>query len=116
MPAVRSFSLGCADCRNRRSERWRSLPFPNGVFIKDSLRFRVPAGQPLVANVPNGNTQHLSLVALNFSEQDVTVPFIFDRSGPCFELLHGQDNFQATGQERWLSVPRHCERIWSPVV
>jgi 1,4-alpha-glucan branching enzyme len=60
------------------------------------------------------NSQHLSLVALNFSDQDVTVPFAFDRSGPCAELLHGQDNFQATsGQERRLTVPRHYGRIWT---
>jgi 1,4-alpha-glucan branching enzyme len=59
------------------------------------------------------NAQRLSLVALNFSEQDVTVPFTFDRSGPCVELLHGQDNFQVkAGQERWLNVPPHYGRIW----
>jgi 1,4-alpha-glucan branching enzyme len=60
------------------------------------------------------DTQHLSLVALNFSEQDVSVPFTFDRSGPCVELLHGQDNFDVTAeQERWLNVPRNYGRIWT---
>jgi hypothetical protein len=44
----------------------------------------------------------------------VSVPFTFDRSGPCVELLHGLDNFQATaGQLRWLDVPRHYGRIWT---
>lgn len=60
------------------------------------------------------DARHWSLVALNFSQQDVSIPFTFDRSGPCAELLHGQDNFQAVaGQERWLQVPRHDGRIWT---
>jgi 1,4-alpha-glucan branching enzyme len=58
--------------------------------------------------------QRLSLVALNFSDQDVWVPFAFDRSGSAVEMLHGQDNFQATaGEQRWLHVPRHNGRIWT---
>ena len=60
------------------------------------------------------DAQRLSLVALNFSEQDVRVPFAFARGGPCVEMLHGNDNFQATaGQERWLDVPGNYGRIWT---
>jgi len=60
------------------------------------------------------DAQHLSLVALNFSDQDVRVPFAFARGGACVEMLHGQDNFQVTaGQERWLDVPGNYGRIWT---
>ncbi|HEY8521333.1 MAG TPA: alpha-amylase family glycosyl hydrolase [Gammaproteobacteria bacterium] len=59
------------------------------------------------------DANRLSLVALNFSDQDLPLPFAFDRAGQYTELLHGEDNFQAiAGEERSLFVPRHYGRIW----
>lgn len=55
----------------------------------------------------------VSLVAVNFTEIEQTVPFIFMRAGNYTEQLHGQDNFSVNeGQERWLTVPSSYGRIW----
>ena len=60
------------------------------------------------------NAQKLSLVALNFSEADLWLPFAFDRSGLAVEALHNEDNFQVTaGEQCWLHVPKHYGRIWT---
>lgn len=56
---------------------------------------------------------NFSLVALNFTDADVAVPFAFPRSGDCRELLHDRDNFVATaGEPRSLTVPSNYGRIW----
>ena len=56
----------------------------------------------------------LSLVALNFTDQDQQVAFTFTRGGSYAELLHGLDNFTVTpGQRRTLAVPSNYGRIWT---
>ena len=55
----------------------------------------------------------MSLIALNFTDTEQTIPFRFTRTGSYREQLHGQDNFAATeGEERWLTVPSNYGRIW----
>jgi len=57
-----------------------------------------------------------SLVALNFGDQDQTVPFTFARGGLYREELHGQDLGQvAAGQEKWLTIPSNYGRVWTIV-
>jgi glycosidase len=54
-----------------------------------------------------------SLTALNFSDSDTAVPFVFPRGGSFVELLHGGDNFRVEADEqRWLSLPSNYGRIW----
>lgn len=55
-----------------------------------------------------------SLVALNFTDADVTVPFVFPQSGAYVEMLHGSDNFSVqSGELRWLGIPGNYGRIWT---
>jgi 1,4-alpha-glucan branching enzyme len=57
--------------------------------------------------------ERVSLVALNFTDADATVPFAFNRGGTWTEQIHGQDDFTvAAGDERWLHVPSNYGRIW----
>lgn len=60
-----------------------------------------------------GNT--LSMIALNFGEQEQKVPFYFPSSGDYREELHGQDNLKdiVAGEEAWLTVPSNYGRIWT---
>jgi maltooligosyltrehalose trehalohydrolase len=54
-----------------------------------------------------------SLIALNLTDNDVTVPFVFPRAGSYTEKLHGNDNFSvARGEERSLTIPGNYGRIW----
>lgn len=58
----------------------------------------------------------VSLVAVNFTHADQSVPFKFERAGNYNEQLHGQDNFAAgPGQEQWLTIPSNYGRIWRSV-
>jgi maltooligosyltrehalose trehalohydrolase len=58
----------------------------------------------------------ISLVAVNFTNAEQSVPFVFEHSGNYIEQLHGQDNFvTSVGQERWLTVPSNYGRIWRSV-
>jgi maltooligosyltrehalose trehalohydrolase len=59
--------------------------------------------------------QHFSLVALNFTDQDQSVPFRFARGGSYYEELHGIDNLGsvAAGEERRLQIPSNYGRIWT---
>ena len=55
-----------------------------------------------------------SLVALNFTDGDASVPFTFVRGGSYSELLHGNDGFSiAGGDQRWLTIPSNYGRIWN---
>jgi 1,4-alpha-glucan branching enzyme len=55
-----------------------------------------------------------ALVALNFTDAEAKVPFVFARAGAYNELLHGAHNFTAqAGEHRWLDVPSNYGRIWS---
>ena len=57
-----------------------------------------------------------SLVAVNFTDTEQSVPFVFTRAGTYTEQLHGQDNFAAgEGQERWLTIPSNYGRVWRSV-
>jgi hypothetical protein len=56
-----------------------------------------------------------SLVALNFSDQDQTVPFRFPFAGEYREELHGDDNLSSvpSDREQQLTVPSNYGRIWT---
>jgi len=55
----------------------------------------------------------MSLIAVNFTATDQSVPFAFTRSGNYTEQLHGLDNFAAgKGEERWLTIPSNYGRVW----
>jgi maltooligosyltrehalose trehalohydrolase len=58
---------------------------------------------------------HFSLVALNFGNEDQTVPFTFPRSGDYQEELHGNDNLNGISQEGecWLNIPSNYGRVWT---
>ncbi|MEQ1529052.1 MAG: alpha-amylase family glycosyl hydrolase [Methylococcales bacterium] len=58
----------------------------------------------------------VSLVAVNFSSSEQTVPFTFTQAGTYHEQLHGQDNLSsAANQEHWLTIPSNYGRIWRKV-
>ena len=58
----------------------------------------------------------LSLIAVNFSDVEQNVPFVFTRAGNYHEQLHGQDNFvTGEGQEHWLTVPSNYGCIWRSI-
>jgi 1,4-alpha-glucan branching enzyme len=60
----------------------------------------------------------MSLLALNFSDQDQRVPFTFPQGGNFLEALHGKDDASLNlgpvlaGETRWLVVPGNYGRIW----
>jgi 1,4-alpha-glucan branching enzyme len=58
---------------------------------------------------------HFSLVALNFGDEEQTVPFTFPRGGDYQEELHGNDNLNgiSEGQECWLNIPSNYGRVWT---
>lgn len=56
-----------------------------------------------------------SLVALNFGDEDQTVPFRFPLAGHYREELHGGDNLSgvSTDAQVPLTIPSHYGRIWT---
>lgn len=56
-----------------------------------------------------------SLVALNFSDSEQSVPFWFPISGDYQEELHGQNNLSGVPsyQEYWVTIPSNYGRIWT---
>jgi len=56
-----------------------------------------------------------SLVALNFSDTEVWVPYAFPRDGRYLEELHGLDNLEGVqaGNQTWLRLPSNYGRVWS---
>lgn len=56
-----------------------------------------------------------SLVALNFTGQEIRVPFIFPKGGRYREELHGIDHLESVqaGAQTWLTLPAHYGRVWS---
>lgn len=61
------------------------------------------------------NAVTFSLIALNFSDQDKTVPFWFPRDGNYVEQLHGQDNKSGVKAltEQMLILPSNYGKIWT---
>jgi len=59
--------------------------------------------------------QSFSLVALNFTGHDQSVPFSFPFPGDYMEELHGQRNLRglAAEEERWLTIPSNYGCIWT---
>jgi maltooligosyltrehalose trehalohydrolase len=54
-----------------------------------------------------------SLIAVNFTGTDQSVPYTFEQGGPYIEQLHGADNFTVSaGQEQWLTIPSNYGRVW----
>jgi maltooligosyltrehalose trehalohydrolase len=58
---------------------------------------------------------NFSLIALNFGDQEQTVPFDFPFSGDYREELHGYDGLKGivAGEGSWLSIPSNYGRIWT---
>lgn len=56
-----------------------------------------------------------SLVALNFTDREIHVPFTFPKSGRYREELHGIDRLDGiqAGAQTWLKLPAHYGRVWS---
>ncbi|SEL44598.1 alpha-amylase family glycosyl hydrolase [Nitrosovibrio tenuis] len=55
----------------------------------------------------------VSVIAVNFTDTDQSVPFTFTRRGNYIEQLHGLNNFTVGERdERWLTVPSSYGRIW----
>ena len=56
-----------------------------------------------------------SLIALNFSDQEQTVPFAFPFGGDYREEFHEYDNLKEIvgGEDSWLTVPSNYGRIWT---
>jgi 1,4-alpha-glucan branching enzyme len=56
-----------------------------------------------------------SLIALNFSDQEQTVPFAFPFGGDYREELHGHENLKdiVFREQSWLTVPSNYGRIWT---
>jgi 1,4-alpha-glucan branching enzyme len=59
--------------------------------------------------------QSFSLVALNFTDHDQSVPFTFPLAGDYREELHGQRDLSdvTAGEEKWLTIPSNYGCIWS---
>jgi 1,4-alpha-glucan branching enzyme len=63
----------------------------------------------------------LSIVALNFSDQEQSVPFSFTQNGNYQEMLHGTEHAALhlgevkAGETKWLSVPSNYGRVWRTV-
>ena len=58
---------------------------------------------------------NFSLIALNFSDQEQTVPFAFPFGGDYREELHGHENLKdiVCEEQSWLTVPSNYGRIWT---
>ena len=61
------------------------------------------------------NEEKFSLIALNFSEVEQTVPFWFPIAGKYREELHGECNLVdvSSYEEHWLNIPSNYGRIWT---
>jgi maltooligosyltrehalose trehalohydrolase len=59
--------------------------------------------------------QSFSLVALNFTDESQSVPFVFPLAGNYREELHGQENLSVGGAEaeQWLTIPSNYGCIWT---
>jgi len=58
---------------------------------------------------------NFSLIALNFGDQEQTVPFVFPFGGDYREELHGHENLKdiVFREQSWLTVPGNYGRIWT---
>ena len=55
----------------------------------------------------------ISLIAVNFTNNEQRVPFVFSRAGNYTEQLHNEDNFIVSeGETRWLTIPSNYGRVW----
>ena len=55
----------------------------------------------------------ISLIAVNFTNNEQRVPFVFSRAGNYTEQLHNEDNFAVgEGEARWLTIPSNYGRVW----
>ena len=59
------------------------------------------------------NSGAISLIAINFTNIEQRVPFVFSRAGNYTEQLHNEDNFIVSeGETRWLTIPSNYGRVW----
>jgi maltooligosyltrehalose trehalohydrolase len=55
----------------------------------------------------------ISVIAVNFTDTEQSVAFVFSRPGNYTEQLHHEDNFVVSeGEERWLTIPPNYGRVW----
>jgi maltooligosyltrehalose trehalohydrolase len=92
--------------RNRLPQLRRGEHF----FHNDAARYQ--SRQVLIFSRRIGDD--VTVVALNFGDQDQTVPFTFELGGKYREELHGHDLADVVGgQEAWITVPSNYGRIWT---
>lgn len=93
--------------------RRQQLQFRNGNHFFYNHYDRYHSKNILLFSRQYGNT--FSLVALNFSDSDQSVPFWFPISGNYQEELHGENNLNSVPsyQEFWLTIPSNYGRIWT---
>ncbi len=59
------------------------------------------------------NSGAISLIAVNFTNNEQRVPFVFSHAGNYTEQLHNEDNFiVGEGETRWLIIPSNYGRVW----
>jgi maltooligosyltrehalose trehalohydrolase len=59
------------------------------------------------------NSGAISLIAINFTNTEQRVPFVFSHAGNYTEQLHNEDNFiVGEGETRWLIIPSNYGRVW----
>ena len=59
------------------------------------------------------NSGAISLIAINFTNIEQRVPFVFSHAGNYTEQLHNEDNFiVGEGETRWLIIPSNYGRVW----
>jgi 1,4-alpha-glucan branching enzyme len=103
--------------RNPKQPQFRGFRDGNGgkyysyYFYNDYERYQFK-------NVLLFSRQHennFSLVALNFSDCDQTVPFWFPMSGDYYEELHGLENLinVSSNMPYHLTIPSNYGRIWT---
>jgi maltooligosyltrehalose trehalohydrolase len=59
------------------------------------------------------NSGAISLIAVNLTNNEQRVPFVFSHAGNYTEQLHNEDNFiVGEGERRWLIIPSNYGRVW----
>ena len=93
--------------------RRQQTQFRNGNYFFYNHYDRYHSKNVLLFSRQYGDT--FSLVALNFSDSDQSVPFWFPISGNYQEELHGENNLSGVSsyQEYWLTIPSNYGRIWT---
>lgn len=92
--------------------RQRAIQFRSGDYYFHNHYDRYLSRRLLLFSRSHG--EDFSLVALNFGDQDQTVPFTFPKAGYYREELHGVDlHGVGAGVDTQITVPSNYGRIWT---